>query len=334
MSDEEKKPLTREEKEAAQLEKHLGKLHQLRGIDGEEVKGYVYREVMGGSSASLPPVDRVLMDHELGQLYGPGKYKIVYMIFHGAETTRATERYTIGREFALVHRQFCEENGLPCYLDANAAMPGERAPKTSFMDFLGGGKAQELLALAAGIKQLLGNGANDQKEILIELIKNQNRPAQGMGESIVAKALEMMGQPKEATSPAALLSQQLDMFSQLKNTFASEKEEGTAPMGFWEKGIEMALAALPQILQQNNGNIDQAAKQLKAKNASLRIALGIPSVQKQAYQELTKRYGQSQADKWALGFGLNPANLRGEVAALDDGRAVVAPQVNSKKVVF
>jgi hypothetical protein len=166
------------------------------------------------------------------------------------------------------------------------------------------------------------------------LIKNQNRPAQGMGESIVAKALEMMGQPKEATSPAALLSQQLDMFSQLKNTFASEKEKGTAPMGFWEKGIEMALAALPQILQQNNGNIDQAAKQLKAKNASLRIALGIPSVQKQAYQELTKRYGQSQADKWALGFGLNPANLRGEVAALDDGRAVVAPQVNSKKVVF
>ncbi|MCK9492670.1 MAG: hypothetical protein M0Q24_11360, partial [Sulfurimonas sp.] len=75
MSDEEKKPLTREEKEAAQLEKHLGKLYQLRGMEGEEVKGYVYREVMGGSSASLPPVDRVLMDHELGQLYGPGKYK-------------------------------------------------------------------------------------------------------------------------------------------------------------------------------------------------------------------------------------------------------------------
>lgn len=334
MSDEDKKPLTREEKEAAQLEKHLGKLHQLRGIDGEEVKGYVYREVMGGSSASLPPVDRVLMDHELGELYGPGKYKVVYMIFHGSETTRATERYTIGREFALVHRQFCEENGLPCYLDANAAIPGERAQKTSFMDFLGGGKAQELLALAAGIKQLLGNGANDQKEILIELIKNQNRPAQGMGESIVAKALEMMGQPKEAANPAALLSQQLDMFSQLKNTFASEKEEGGAQMGFWEKGIEMALAALPQILQQNNGNIDQAAKQLKAKNASLRIALGIPSVQKQAYNELTKRYGQSQADKWAFGFGLNPLNLRGEVAALDDGSAVVANKANTKKVVF
>lgn len=333
MSEEtEKKAMTREEKEAAQLERHLDVLHQLRGIDGEEVKGYVYREVMGGSNASLPPVDRVLMDHELGQLYGPGKYRVTYMIFHGSETTRRTERYNIGREFAAVHRQFCEENGLPCYLDQNTAIPGERRPAgASFADFLGSGKAQELLALAAGLKQLIGGQQNDQKEILVELIRAQNRPQQGMGESIVAKALEMMGAPKQA-SPVALLGEQIDMFQKIQSTFqppapAPEREE---PMGFWEKGIEMALSALPQILQQNNGNIEQAAKQLKAQNASLRIALGMPSVQKQAYQELSKRYGQGQADRWAAGFGLNPVNLRGEVKAPQEAQAVKTPN----KLVF
>jgi len=330
MSEEDKK-LTREEKEAAQIERHLDVLHQLRGIDGDEVKGYVYREVMGGTNASLPPVDRVLMDHELGQLYGPGKYRVTYMIFHG-ETTRRTERYNIGREFAALHRQFCEENGLPCYLDQNTALPGDRRPAgTSFADFLGSGKAQELLALAAGLKQLLGGQQNDQKEILVELIRSQNKPQAGMGESIVAKALEMMGAPKSA-SPAALLGEQLDMFQKIQSTFqpaapAPEREE---PMGFWEKGIEIALAALPQILQQNNGNVEQAAKQLKAQNASLRIALGMPSVQKQAYQELSKRYGQGQADRWAAGFGLNPVNLRGEVKVTQEAPAAKTPN----KLVF
>lgn len=333
MSEEDKK-LTREEKEAAQIERHLDVLHQLRGIDGDEVKGYVYREVMGGTNASLPPVDRVLMDHELGQLYGPGKYRVTYMIFHG-ETTRRTERYNIGREFAALHRQFCEENGLPCYLDQNTALPGDRRPAgTSFADFLGAGKAQELLALAAGLKQLLGGQQNDQKEILVELIRAQNKPQAGMGESIVAKALEMMGAPKSA-SPAALLGEQLDMFQKIQSTFqpqaAAEREE---PMGFWEKGIEMAMSALPQILQQNNGNIEQAAKALKAQNASLRIALGMPSVQKQAYQELSKRYGQAQADRWAAGFGLDPVNLRGEVITDPPVIHHAPASYTNKKIIF
>ena len=332
--EDDKKPMTREEKEAAQLERHLDVLHQLRGIDGDEVKGYVYREVMGGSNASLPPVDRVLMDHELGQLYGPGKYRVTYMIFRGCETTRRTERYNIGREFAPVHRQFCEENGLPCFLDQNTAIPGERRPAgASFADFLGSGKAQELLALAAGLKQLIGGQQNDQKEILVELIRAQNKPHQGMGESIVAKALEMMGTPKNS-SPVALLGEQIDMFQKIQNTFQPpppppEKEE---PMGFWEKGIEMAMAALPQILQQNNGNIEAAAKALKAQNASLRIALGMPSVQKQAYQELSKRYGQAQADRWAAGFGLDPVNLRGEVQAPQAAPAIPASKTPNKMV--
>jgi len=335
---EESQKLTREEKEAAQLERHLDVLHNLRGIDGEEVKGYVYREVMGGSNASLPPVDRVLMDHELGQLYGPGKYRVTYMIYHGGDTTRRTERYNIGREFAAVHRQFCEENGLPCYLDQSTAIPGERRPAGGGLaDFLGSGKAQELLALAAGLKQLLGGGQNDQKEILVEMIRAQNRPqSNGMGENIVAKALEMMGAPRNA-SPVALLGEQLDFFQKMQNTFQPQQQpekEEAAPVGFWEKGIEMALAALPQILQQNNGNIEQAAKALKQQNASLRVALGMPSVQKQAYQELTKKYGQTQADRWAAGFGLNPVNLRGEVKT-DPPVIHHAPAASTaKKMVF
>lgn len=334
MSEEKEKPLTREEKEAQQLERHLDVLHQLRGIDGEEVKGYVYREVMGGTNASLPPIDRVLMDHELGQLYGPGKYRVTYMIFHGSNTTRKTERYNIGREFAALHRQFCEENGLPCYLFENTTMPGER-PRSGggLADFLGGGKAQELLALAAGIKQLFGAPQqNDQKEILIELIRSNGKaqPQNNMGENIVAKALELMGGGRNE-SPVAMLSQQLDLFSKMQTTFQqpqpAEKDEDN--MGFWGKGIEMALAALPQILQQNNGNIEQAAKNLKSQNASLRVALGIPSVQKQAYAELCKKYGQSQADRWAAGFGLNPVNLRGEVK-VDPARVIEQP----KRMVF
>jgi hypothetical protein len=310
----EQKPLSKEEKEVAQLERHLDVLHSLRGIDGDEVKGYVYREVMGGTNASLPPVDRVLMDHELGELYGPGKYRVTYIIWHGTEQTRKTERYNIGREFANVHRQYCSENGVQCYLDSNTMLPGERRPQMGISDFLGSGKAQEVLALVAGLKQILGNGQNDQKELLIEMIRSQNRPQAGMGETIVAKALEMMGSPKQNNSPASILGEQLDIFQKMQSTFlppAAEKD--SEPMSFWEKGIEMAMGAIPQILAQNNGNIEQAAKALKQQNASLRIALGMPTVQKAAYKELAGKYGQAQADRWAVGFGLNPVNLRGEV---------------------
>ena len=324
---------TREQRKEKELGEKLDALNQLRGIDFDEVMGYVYREVMHGGRQALPPLESIAFDHEIGLLYGPGRYNVLYEVTAAdGQKTRRSVRYHIGQEYAPLHRQYCQENGRPCSLDQ---LQPQR-PGLAFGDFLTEEKAKGLIALLGAVKMVLGGRGDDQAETLKFMLDQQQKTlaavlqskpaAQAFPESLMTEAFKMLSRRAEPSDSMGGVRNQLELFREMQAIVnpppVIESREDAGPM---EKLIEKALEILPSFLAQHNGNIPQAAAAAKKKNPLLISFLKNKDAQRGAYAGLLKRYGRAEADKWAVSFGLDPSNL----AALDVTAQAPAQQQRS-----
>ena len=312
-------PLTREEKQIKKLEHHLQTIAEIRQIECDEIVGYFYRETTGQKPEACGMTEEVLTDDEVGRRFGPGRYKAIYRLIAseaGEKDSYKVIRYRIAREYAKLHREYCEETGEQYFgHDQRGAQP----QGDGILGLLTSGRAQELIGIAAGVKALFSAPPPP--------------PPQSMSDAVMVAMINNMNKSAPAAAdPVATMGAQLDLFAKLRDVTAPQlpppppPEKEDKEMSFMEKTIEMGLQFLPEILNKNNGDIAKAAAAAKLESKKLRALLLVPSVHKPAYQALVKQYGQSAADQWARGFGLDPVKLRGEV--------VHNPATKTNEVIF
>jgi len=308
------KPATKEERDLARLQARIEQICELRGMDADEVAAYVYRESAHSGRTTLPPHDRVLQDHELGLIYGPGRYYVSYVVqmMDGTKKT-ANLRYNIGREYLPLHRAFCAENGLPCLADMQADAPRP----SGLSDFLTREKVESIAGIAGLLKSILAPN-NEAMQMLqaqqIEMIRSMGGNKQSLPESLLVEAFKSL---KPAAPVAALpappsLREQLDLFHEIRDAVAPapapvHQSEDAGPMQFF---IDKAMDLFPSILEKFNGNETAAAQAIKKENFLVRSMMKKPDVQKSFYRAALENYGEQRADNIARGFGINPASLK------------------------
>jgi hypothetical protein len=328
---------TRDEKRNRVIEEKISRLREIRGMALEEITGYVYRETWEGGRQALPPVEEILLDHEIGLRYGPGKYIVTYhLILDDGSRKMQTERYNIGPEYTQLHLDDCRATGRRSFIDGAAMVAGAPRPGPGIMDFLNEDKAKGLLAIAGVLKMILGgNGAQgDQVETLKAVLDGNNKvlaaALQGRGGSggmppeLITLLFDRATKPEKRENPAALLRDQMDLFKEiqvLSNPAAAaaqraqedeEEERSRHPM---QKMIEKALEYLPGLLEKFNGNETAAAQHLKKTNFLVSSYLKKPDVARAFFDAVARDHGADAAARWAAGFGLNAAQFQTQSAA-------------------
>lgn len=308
------KPATKEERELARLQARIEQIHELRGMDADEVAAYVYRESPHSGRTALPPHDRILQDHELGLIYGPGRYFVSYVVhmLDGTKTT-ANLRYNIGREYLPLHRAYCAENGLPCLAD----MQNEAPRPSGLSDLLTREKVESIAGIAGLLKSILAPN-NQAMEMLqaqqIEMIRSMGSNKQSLPESLLVEAFKSLkpAAPVPVLPAPPSLREQLDLFHEIREVVAPapapvQQSEDAGPMQFF---IDKAMDLFPSILEKFNGNETAAAQAIKKENFLVRSMMKKPDVQKSFYRAAVENYGEQRADNIARGFGINPASLK------------------------
>lgn len=314
------------EREEEKILKKIDAIRELRGEDPEEVTAYVYRQAWGdGGNVSLPQLDCILEDQDLGTIYGAGKYLVVYC-YTGSdgETKKKQVRYNIGPEFNDVHRAYCKANGRRCYIMDDTIIPGLPAPTMSggfqLGDLLHKEKLEGLLMLVTALKSFLGSGSQDKLfELQAKLIQNMAQAPQRsqLEETIVKAAVQKLVNPESSqrreSSPLQSVREQLSLFNELKDTFMPESGPVASEGGTMSKVVEMVLPMLPAILEKFNGNIEAAAA-AQMKNPIVKSYLKDTKTQKELFQEIARRDGLEAANRWAAGFGIDPAKFSAQAA--------------------
>jgi hypothetical protein len=332
MEDNEKRVQTRADRQNEEMVERVKKLAKFRGNESiYDLVGYVYRETLGQKRTALPPVDAFLEDNELGLMYGPGKYLVVYKFIdplnEDKESTQqcTTISYSIGAEYASLHRQHCLENGLHCYLDSRAVAPGMQQQENGFSSLLSEDKMKGIIGLLGAVKMLLGNDdrggiyrdqLDNQTKLLQAVLTNKSAPAGGFSESIVNSAMNRLLDGPAQVNPSKVLMDQLDIFERfdaMRNPQAAQvrrEEEEERNMSPLDKLIGKAMDFLPVFLERFNGDEKAAAIQLKKEHPEAKIMLASPKMRQQFYESVCREYGKLSADRWALGLGIDPSTLR------------------------
>lgn len=338
-----------------EIENRLCLMHDIRGgLDaGGELIGYVYRINQDKSRTALPPVNEFLMDADFGLIHGPGSYNVSY--FQRTDSNNVlkplkTISYKIGREFIELHKNFCAENNIPCYLiENNSPVNG---PQTGLINYLDSDKLKAAAGFLGALKLILApeGGAGSNLNIILEqnkeLIKNLAAPRENISESIVNQAFKMLAAPNARNEQP----QQLDIFEQAKNfkamkdLFSDEtKSEADPADTMHNKMIEKAMENLPALLDLFKGHIPSAAKHLKKSKPFEAAALRLnPKLQADFYSAISAKFGTAAAQIWAKEYGINPNNLIPFKPAAGPAQEVQPVQVQEqtpqpeklKKVVF
>jgi hypothetical protein len=343
--EQEKPKRTRDIVEQEKIVQRIERLSTLRGIEDCEVVGYVYREHWDKSRVALPPISQILMDHEFAPMFGPGKFYVSYFRREDTDDLEAGKlkslgsiQYSIGLEYAEIHREFCRSTGRPCMLDGQGYQPGHQRPQSGLAELLDVDKMKAAAGFLASLKLILHpeNGAGAQNEkLMVEMVRALGARNQGpapMGEMIVSEALKMItSKPAQEKAPGVLdqvnqLVQLREALGSLAGAPAAEEPEESSPM---EKMISKALDNLPELLKAFNGNVAAAAEQAKKKHPiEAALIKHSPDLQRQFYSAMVEKYGAPMANQWAASYGIQPPAVTIHQAPPDPRPMVQPIQVN------
>lgn len=325
--------LTRSQKEAEKLEEHIQAVRELRGLDSLDVTGYVYRIQRQDRNrrTSCGKIFDILDDDDFGRQFGAGMYQVAYHceLSNGQKVVK-TLSYDIGREYTPFYREYCKENGIP-YEDIGAT---QAAPVGLLNGVLDKENIQNIFALVGGLKALLapqGGGQIDQLQMIKALAEIMPKP-QPIQDVFIQEAFKSLRH--ENKSPLSGIKEQLDLFGQMREVFATpeeraaaieyDKQEKASPM---DKILTMALDALPMFLDRFGGDIPQAAAALK-KEKPMQIGMlqKSPQMQAAAFQKIATTQGQGAAEAWARGLGIQAPQMQAAarpVAAAEKSGGVI-----------
>lgn len=243
-------------------------------------------------------VEEFVDEDFVGRNYGPGVYKLRFIVRTDKEKLKKDLMYTIGDEYARFKRPAVE----PEQVQAPAANAAQNAP-AGLLGMVSSIGPEKLAAWAMALKTI--------KEIFappppppppaqpdyIELFKlMMANKAPNLSDAVVIKAMENLRDQQRAASPL----QQLKELRELKELIKEDEPEN---QGDNMDIIKTALEYLPALLKANGGNYQAAGQQAAAFPMIKNMVRNDPALAQKFFDTAVKTYGQENALQLAAGFG-------------------------------
>ena len=296
------------------------------GADGSgaTISGRIYRRLPPDNDRGIAqptefcgPVDRFVDEDFVGKKYGPGHYKVRFIIKYtnGTQETR-DKYYDIGREYAKYYKAEPETQETAQTADqvpANAP----KSPVSFLSGFLGGMTAKELMEWGMAfktIKEIFAPTPAPKSEpdyLKLFEIMNANK-APNISESVVIKAMENMNAQTRAASPFQQMKELLQMQELLRKEEPENHDEGEEMNTI----LKMALEYLPTLLKNNNNNYKAAGQQAAAFPMVRDMVRNNPDLAQEFFKTAVNQYGEQNALQLAAGFGFAPVSPNQAAAAV------------------
>lgn len=309
---------TRAEKKSRLLAEKIERIRALKGMDAEDIKGYVYRIGTSNKRVALPCVYEILEDFDFGTIYGPGSFQVIYQIEMDGEDKPITksEYYHIGPEFADLHRQYCLENGVKCYYGQQELSTSIN--KFSFGDLFQKEKIESAMMIMGFIREMFSN--NSQTEIFkalqennrefMKVLASQTKP-QSIPERLLDHSIMQLTQAGKS-NPLEDFKSQLDMFETFKGLTEATVERDE--MGPIQKMLEKGIEHLPELMEMFKGDARAAGQHFAQEQDPLaKMLLKNPKYRAEAIKAIKRKIGQEKATAFESGYnGESPANPSSE----------------------
>lgn len=283
------------------------------GADGSgaTVSGRIYRRLPPDNDRGIAqptefcgPVDRFVDEDYVGKKYGPGHYKVRFIIKYtnGSQETK-DKYYDIGQEYA---KYKTVEATTPQQAQEQAAN-AHKSPVSFLSGFLGGMTAKELMEWGLAFKTIKEIFApppapkNEPDYLKLFELMNANK-APNISDAVVIKAMENMNAQTRAASPFQQMKELLQMQELLRKEEPENHDEGEEMKTI----IQMALEYIPTLLKNNNNNYKAAGAQAAAFPMVRDMVRNNPDLAQEFFKTAVKQYGEQNALQLAAGFGFQP----------------------------
>lgn len=284
------------------------------GADGSgaTVSGRIYRRLPPDNERGIAqptefcgPVDRFVDEDYVGKKFGPGHYKIRFIIKYsnGVQETR-DKLYDIGSEYARFAKP---ETPAPTQVQG----PTQNAPQVTPAGLLGTITSigpEKLAAWAMAfktIKEIFAPPPPPPPPDYLKLFElmNANR-SPNISESVVIKAMENIQAQQRAASPLQQLKELRELKAMIKDDEPENQNEGEM-----DTIIKMAMEYLPTLLNKNGGNYQAAGQQAAEFPMVKNLIRNDPGLAQKFFETAVKQYGQQNALQLAAGFGFQPVTI-------------------------
>ena len=296
------------------------------GADGSgaTISGRIYRRLPPDNDRGIAqptefcgPVDRFVDEDFVGKKYGPGHYKVRFIIKYtnGTQETR-DKYYDIGREYAKYYKAEPETQETAQTAD-QAPANAPKSPVSFLSGFLGGMTAKELMEWGMAfktIKEIFAPTPAPKSEpdyLKLFEIMNANK-APNISESVVIKAMENMNAQTRAASPFQQMKELLQMQELLRKEEPENHDEGEEMNTI----LKMALEYLPTLLKNNNNNYKAAGQQAATFPMVRDMVRNNPDLAQEFFKTAVNQYGEQNALQLAAGFGFAPVSPNQAAAAV------------------
>lgn len=293
------------------------------GADGSgaTVSGRIYRKLPPDNERGIAqptefcgPVDRFVDEDYVGKKYGPGHYKLRFIVTYSDGTKKTTDKhYDVGGEYAKYKPA---DVPAPQQVQEQAAN-APKSPVSFLSGFLGGMTAKELMEWGMAfktIKEIFAPAPAPKSEPdylkLFELINANKAP--NISDAVVIKAMENMNAQTRAASPFQQMKELLQMQELLRKEEPENHDEGEEMNTI----LKMALEYLPTLLKNNNNNYKAAGQQAAAFPMVRDMVRNNPGLAQEFFKTAVNQYGEQNALQLAAGFGFAPVSPNQAAAAV------------------
>lgn len=311
-----------------ELEQALEALKDLQENGGVTISGRIYRilspaDQIGKQSTELVgKVDEFVDDDFVGKNFGPGRYKVRFMV-KAPDETKAQEQiliFTVGKEYEKYKPSTREAPRDPEAVTA-------QTPRGGFLEqFLNGMTPDKMTAFSLAfktIKEIFAPPppppAPDWSDLLKVILATREPQKPAMSDTIVLAAMDNLKHQQKAPSILDQLRQLKEIKEELKEDINSEKEDQEEDGENMNLLLKSALEYLPLLLQKNNNNF-QAVGQQAAENPLVKnLVANDPELAQVFFEKAREKYGVENAKNLAHGFGLEMDIKPDEIGEIENG---------------
>lgn len=299
-----------------ELEQALEEFDELVENGGVTVSGRIYRCLPPNEKGFAQPtelcgkVDHKVDEDFVGRTFGSGKYKVRYII-KDADGNKAEKNfiYSIGKEYDAFVKP-SEPSRAP-----EGAQP--QNARGGFLENIFNELTPEKVTVCTlaleGLKKIFAPPPPPPQPdwaALLQILTATNKDAKpALSDTIVLAAMDSMKEKQKQPSFLEQYREMKELERELKDGASSEGEgdedEDEENGETMNAILKMAMAYLPQLLQKNNNNF-QATGAEAAENAYIKnLVSSDPQLAWTFFKAAKQKYGLENAQKLALGFGIN-----------------------------
>lgn len=308
------------------LAQALEEFDELVENGGVTVTGRIYRCLPPQEKGFAQPtelcgkVDHFVDEDFVGRTFGSGKYKVRYII-KDADGNKEEKNFifTVGKEYDA----FVKPSEPPRAPEVAQTQPARGGFLEEIFNMLTPDKVAACTLVFKGLKKIFEPPPPPPQPdwaAILQILNATNKDAKpALSDTIVLAAMDSMKEKQKQPSFLEQYREMKELERELKDGASSEgegdeddDEENGETMNTL---LNMAMSYLPQLLQKNNNNF-QATGAEAAENAYIKnIVSNDPQLARTFFNTAKARYGLENAQKLALGFGINLNDVQQENGA-------------------